>query len=94
MAITVTHYNFLIKRFLKNWIFFWKSWNRVEFTKLQPETKSRNSRDHQFWNHEMWGPPVFGKYIHWKYYNIKYSQSTLEVIGWSAKENQKKPSEF
>ena len=37
---------------------------------------------------------IFGKYIHWKYYSIKYSQSILEVIGWSAKENQKKPPEF
>ena len=58
MAITVTHYVFLIKRWKKNLkkkyiYFFWKSWNGGEFTKLVPE-KSRNSGDLKFWNHKMY----------------------------------------
>ena len=28
------------------------------FTKLMPETKSRNSEDRKFWNHEMRGPSI------------------------------------
>ena len=38
--------------------FFWKSWNGEEFTESVPETESRNSEDHKFWNHEMRGSPV------------------------------------
>ena len=26
---------------------------------MLPETKSRNSGDHELWNHEMRGPPVY-----------------------------------
>ena len=38
--------------------FFSKSWNGGEFTKLRPETESRNRGDHELWNHEMRGSPV------------------------------------
>ena len=46
------------------WNFFFlgffseKSWNGEEFTKLRPETESRNSGDHELWNHEMRGSPI------------------------------------
>ena len=44
--------------FLLFLIFFSKSWNGEEFTKLRPETESPNSGDHELWNHEMRGSPL------------------------------------
>ena len=37
-----------------------KSRNGGEIHEIRPETESRNSGDHEFWNHEMGGPPVWG----------------------------------
>ena len=41
--------------------FFSKSWIGGEFTKLRPETESRNRGNHKLWNHEMRGSPVVNK---------------------------------
>ena len=43
------------------WIFFSKSWNGGEFTKLRPKTELRNRGNHKLWNHEMRGSPVMRK---------------------------------
>ena len=68
MAITVYKQKNIDKNLKKKkkWDFFLKklgffsekSWYGEEFTKLRPETESRNSGDHEFWNHEMRGSPV------------------------------------
>ena len=34
-----------------------------EFTRLRPETKLRNSGDHELKNHEMRGTPVFSRFV-------------------------------
>ena len=39
-------------------LIFLKSWSGEEFTKLRPETESRNSGDHKLWNHKIQGFPV------------------------------------
>ena len=34
-----------------------------ENSQIAPETESRNSEDHQFWNQEMWGSTVYCFYL-------------------------------
>ena len=74
MAITVYKQKTMNKNFEKKiqkicekQLFFWffssKSWNGEEFTKLRPETESRNSGDYELWNHEMRGSPVYGDWF-------------------------------
>ena len=71
MAITVYKQKKTIKKvgkkirkfFLKKkifWIFFSKL---NQFTKLRPETESRNSGDHELWNHKMQESPVDGETV-------------------------------
>jgi hypothetical protein len=43
-------------------IFFLKIMKGGEFTKLGPETESRNGGDHKFWIHELRGSPVYRLY--------------------------------
>ena len=59
----------ILKKIFFGGFFLSKSWNGGEFTKLRPETESRNSGNHKLWNHKMRGSPVY----------LKCAMSTIKI---------------